>query len=578
MLLVYRHIIRYCSLLIIAFSMIGCAADNFSTEVEEEEVVPGDLVVSINVNLDGNGSSRSRAEAGEVQIPGTADEDSLSHGHLFLQSLDGKGNPVEGQTMYYVKVSLKNGENTFTLKNIDFGKKRIYIAANLSDEQASHFATTANEEYEIPQAMQDNEYGMTQEYARATDIAMFCTEGQILDFIENKLYVFEDPFTLKRLVAKVHVTATTSNTNDIEYCTLAGSMADIGWIRLENVKYLINGLNTKSYLMQKDNNNTPEDPNNTPEDPNFSIENNIQVEDNNINPVGCGDFYFNSIKSISTFESYFAQAGEYDASRIPTSNNNSVVNPYTEGLYCPENTFTLPEDADKKDAFAEYKSDAWPMVTHVIVSAKFTPKRIVVERDLADWVQSPDNISISEAIRTEIKNIITAADNLNDSFKSLCTIECSSEDVAKAVLLSSLKMAGYLKEDDNSQGLPDETYFWNNSKDLPMVFTYGAAKMFSSVSTNTEQFDQFATVPGGVGYYYIYLDNTYSNSTTGDGTASYDRRKDPANSIVERNAYYLVNIKSISGPGDATMKGDNILVNTVKTGWKVGGNAEVVLE
>lgn len=564
MLLVYRHIIRYCSLLIIAFSMIGCAADNFSAEVEEEEVVPGDLVVSINVNLDGNGSSRSRAEDDEVRIPDTADENKLSHGHLFLQNLDDKGNPVEGQTMYYVKVSLKNGENTFKLKNIDFGKKRIYIAANLSDEQASHFATTANAEYEIPLAMKGNGYGMTQEYARKTDIAMFCTESQILDFKENKLYVLE-PFILKRLVAKVHVTATTSDTNGIEYCTLAGSMAGIGWIRLENVKYIINGLNTKSYLMQKYNDNTPEDPN-------FSIENNIHVSDDNINPVEYDeDFYFNSIKSISTFESYFAQAEKYDASRIPTLKNNSVDNPYRGGLYCPENTFELPAVGQKLDAFAEYKSDAWPMVTHVIVSAKFTPKKIVVERSLADWIDNSGNISISEDIRTEIMDKIDAASNLNDSFKSLCTIECSSEEVAQAVLKSSLKMAGYLKEDDNSQGLPDETYFWNDSKDLPKVFTYGAAKIFSRVSTNAEQFDQFATVPDGVGYYFIYLNNT------NDDTAS-DGRKDPANSIVERNAYYLVNIKSISGPGDATMKGDNILVNTVKTGWKVGGNAMVDLE
>ena len=534
--------------------MIGCAADNFSAEVEEEEVVPGDLVVSINVNLDGNGSSRSRAEADE--IPGTTYEKRLSHGHLFLQNLKRDGNPVEGQTMYYVKVSLNEGKNIFKLKNIDFGRKRVYIAANLSDKQASHFATEANTEYDIPN---QKGYNLTEEFARETGIAMFCTESQILDFIENKLYVFEEPFTLKRLVAKVHVTATTSNTNGIEYCTLAGSMAGIGWIRLENVKYLINGLNTKSYLMQKYNKNTPEDPN-------FSIENNIQVQDNNINPENCEDFYFNSIKSISTFESYFAQADKYDASRIPTS----------KGLYCPENTFTLPT-GKILTAFNGYKSDAWPMVTHVIVSAKFTPKKIVVERSLADWVQNRDNISISEAIRKEIKNEITAAGNLNDNFKSLCTIECLSEEVAKAVLLSSLKMAGYLKEDENSQGLPDETYFWNDSKDLPMVFTYGAAKIFSRVSTNAEQFDQFATVPGGVGYYYIYLDNTKSNSTTGDGTASYDR-KNPKNSIVERNAYYLVNIKSISGPGDATMKGDNILVNTVKTEWKDGGNAVVDLE
>ena len=571
MLLVYRHIIRYCSLLIIVFSMIGCAADNFSAEVEEEEVVPGDLVVSINVNLDGNGSSRSSAEDDEVRIPGTADENKLSHGHLFLQNLDDNGNPVEGQTMYYVKVSLKNGENTFKLKNIDFGKKRIYIAANLSDGQASHFATKANTEYDIPNQKGDNltdqkEYNLTEEFARETDIAMFCTKEQQLDFKENKLYELTEPFTLKRLVAKVHVTATTSDTNGIEYCTLAGSMAGIGWIRLENVKYLINGLNTKSYLMQKCNDNTPEDPN-------FSIENNIDVSDNNINPVNCEDFYFNSIKSISTFESYFAQAEKYDASRIPTSNNNSVGNPYTAGLYCPENTFALPTDEQtlKLKAFYDYKSDAWPMVTHLIVSAKFTPKKIVVERSLADWVQIPDNISISEDIRTEIMDKIDAASNLNDSFKSLCTIECSYEEVAKAVLLSSLKKENYLKEDDNSQGLPDETYFWNDSKDLPMVFTYGAAKIFSNVSTNTEQFDQFATVPGGVGYYFIYLNNT------NDDTAS-DGRKDPANSIVERNAYYLVNIKSISGPGDATMKGDNILVNTVKTGWNVGGKAEVVLE
>lgn len=546
--------------------MIGCAADNFSAEVEEEEVVPGDLVVSINVNLDGNGSSRSRAEADEVRIPGTADENRLLHGHLFLQNLKDDGNPVEGQ-MYYVKVSLNEGKNTFKLKNIDFGKKRIYIAANLSDEQASHFATKANTEYDIPNQKGDNltdqkEYNLTEEFARETDIAMFCTKEQQLDFKENKLYKLTDPFTLKRLVAKVHVTATTDASG---YCTLAGPMAGIGWIRLKNVKYLINGLNTKSYLMQKYNT----------EDPNFSIENNIDVSDKNINPVNCEDFYFNSIKSISTFESYFAQAEEYDASRIPTSNNNSVGNPYKKGLYCPENTFALPTGEQTRKAFYDYKSDAWPMVTHVIVSAKFTPKKIVVERSLAEWVQSSGNISISPEIRSEIKSNIEQASDLNDSFKSLCTIECSSEDVAKAVLKSSLKMAGYLKEDDNSQGLPDETYFWNDSKDLPMVFTYGAAKIFSNASTNTEQFDQFATVPDGVGYYYIYLDNT--NSTTGDGTISYDR-KDPKNSIVERNAYYLVNIKSISGPGDATMKGDNILVNTVKTGWKVGGKAEVVLE
>lgn len=565
MLLVYRHIIRYCSLLIIAFSMIGCAADNFSAEVEEEEVVPGDLVVSINVNLDGNGSSRSSAEDDEVRIPGTADENKLSHGHLFLQNLDDNGNPVEGQTMYYVKVSLKNGDNTFKLKNIDFGKKRIYIAANLSDGQASHFATTANTEYDIPN---QKGYNLTEEFARETDIAMFCTEGQQLDFTENKLYELTEPFTLKRLVAKVLVTATTTNTNDIEYCTLAGPMDGIGWIRLENVKYLINGLNTKSYLMQKYINTTPEDPN-------FSIENNIHVSDDNIDPINYQDFYFNSINSVSEYESNFAQAKKYDASRIPMSNNNSVENAYTEGLYCPENTFTLPSDQSKLDAFGKYKSDAWPMITHVIVSAKFTPQRIVVERSLAEWVQSSGNISISQEIRSEIKSNIEQASDLNDSFKSLCTIECSSEDVAKAVLKSSLKMAGYLKEDDNSQGLPDETYFWNEQENLPMVFTYGAAKIFSRTNNNTDQFEQFATVPGGVGYYYIYLDNT--NSTNGSGTASYDR-KDPKNSIVERNAYYLVNIKSFSGPGDATLKGDNILVNTVKAEWKNGGDAVVDLE
>lgn len=565
MLLVYRHIIRYCSLLVIAFSMIGCVADNFSAEVEEDETVPGDLVVSINVNLEGNGSSRSRAEDDEVRISGTDVENKLLHGHLFLQNLDDDGNPVEGQVMYYVKVDLNEGENTFTLKNIDFGKKRIYIAANLSDEQARHFATTANEEYGISK---QNGYSLTEEFARETDIAMFCTEGQQLDFTENKLYELTDPFYLKRLVAKVHVTATTTKTDDIEYCTLAGPMAGIGWIRLENVKYLINGLNTKSYLMQKYINTTPEDPN-------FSIENNIRVSDDNIDPINYQDFYFNSINSVSEYESNFAQAEKYDASRIPVSNNNSVENAYTEGLYCPENTFTLPSDQSKLDAFGKYKSDAWPMITHVIVSAKFTPQRIVVERSLAEWVQSSGNISISQEIRSEIKSNIEQASDLNDSFKSLCTIECSSEDVAKAVLKSSLKMAGYLKEDDNSQGLPDETYFWNEQENLPMVFTYGAAKIFSRTNNNTDQFEQFATVPGGVGYYYIYLDNT--NSTTGSGTASYDR-KDPKNSIVERNAYYLVNIKSFSGPGDATLKGDNILVNTVKTEWKNGGDAVVDLE
>lgn len=572
---IYRNTITLCLLFVIMLMIGGCAADQFSVEdMENDEVVSGNLIVTLNVSIEGKEESDSRSEDNEIRIPGTEMENRLSHGHLFLQDLEENGKPIEGKPMVYINVSLVEGMNEFTLKNIDFGKKRIYIAANLTDSQASHFANYANDTYTIPQEMINTGYNLINKYAHPDDnIAMFCTKSQDIEFLKNGTYQLSETFFLKRIVAKVHVTATTTLENNIEYCNLAGDMVDIGgWIRLNDVKYIVNGLNTKSYLMQVYDNSGGVS---IPSDPNFSIDNNIYISEDNIDPVNYSDFYFHGLKEISDYNQNFVKAEKYDNSRIPVSNNSLVTNPYTKGLYCPENTFTLPSDETKKDAFVKYKSDTWPMVTHVIVSAKFTPKMMVVEKDLSEWISNPGNVTVDEGIRTEIINKINVAPVLNDNLKNLCTLTCISEKVAETVLYCSLKMNNFLKNEINTNGLVENTYFWNTSpNNLPKVFTYGAAKIFSQQTNDAEIFDGFSTVPAGVGYYYIYLDNT--NSTSGSGSAAYDR-KDPTNSIVERNAYYLVNIRSFSGPGDATLKGDNILVHTVKTQWKDGGKAEIEL-
>ena len=118
---------------------------------------------------------------------------------------------------------------------------------------------------------------------------------------------------------------------------------DNGYIKLSDVHYILETTNKKFFPFQKANN----------EDPNFLMSTTLQA--------GYEANFFTAATDVTKGEI----AIQHDVQRIEGSEN-----PYTEGLYCLENTIDV--DGEYSNDF----SDPQKVATYLKVAAKFTPKNI----------------------------------------------------------------------------------------------------------------------------------------------------------------------------------------------------------
>ena len=302
----------------------GCSQDEFVEEQEMQPQIEAQLMLSISLPQIG-----TRA-INEETLSGTAEESKCRKLTLFIMNTD--GTTIQDKT-----VTGEDLENEFLyfIVNTSIGEKYIFVAANMTDEQIKAVKTATDHNPE--QVIKDIKEVTTNYNFVMTGQAV--TEGsnsEIINIEEHKMTRIKA--TLTRVTSKVLVTCTTKENTG--YVNLT---KDNGYIKLSDVHYILETTNKKFFPFQKANN----------EDPNFLMSTTLQA--------GYEANFFTAATDVTKGEI----AIQHDVQRIEGSEN-----PYTEGLYCLENTIDI--DGEYSNDF----NDPQKVATYLKVAAKFTPKNI----------------------------------------------------------------------------------------------------------------------------------------------------------------------------------------------------------
>lgn len=488
------------------------------------------------------------------------------------------------------------------------GLKKVYIGVNLSQKQADCFAD-GNKEYAVPENEKDNYGSLAEEYAPGrgiglveenrgsaytrNDIAMFCTEGHQLTLTEdNDKYSISESFALKRNVAKMLVTCNVVEPQElvegaeqnIKYCVLRKGLEERGWIRQGDVRFLVNGLNRKSYIMQRAT-WISEQQLFYYEDPNKNLKDNISIGDDGI-PVPQylrENFLYHAVQTLNQQSRFYVKTLPYEKDRMPNGLNDETC--YYQGLYCPENTFDLSlTDEATKVILANYNYP-WPMITHVSITAKFTPKDLFVERDMATYIDEMNTKlpELTSGMKDTIKNLIANGSSETTLSDKIVRISSPSEKVSWAILTASLAYYYEVQPDgeiydETKPGFPENTYLSVVGEQGETEFyTYGAARTIAvelekwTENDNPKELASFKAMPRGRGYYYTYVDNRKATDKPADTPPTY------ADGQVERNIYYILTVEAFATPGRTGSEPEYIKVHTRVEAWKDGGSANVEL-
>lgn len=622
-------------LLTIAFvmSVVGCGYDGLvgtQGAVDTPEMMSGEISLTLNLSLNDNGSAtRAGEDDQEVTRPGVdqsgIDENKIHTIYLFFEKLKDDDTSADNGKKKYIRFTNWQGavnqiKVPIDASQLQVGPNRIYVGVNLTEEQAKHFATGDNPPYTIPTAYQNLNYGLSEVYAPGggiglntgypgiytrKDIAMFCTEGQKLVFAKGTMeYSCDVPFVLKRNVAKVLTTCKVADDpvvhgeQGVKYCILQGDLCypgdytdadlrgqDRGWIRQSDVRFLVNALNLKSFIMEKSEWDFDKqkwkymDPNYEGLDQYFTINSSgVPI------PQLKGEFLYNAVQMLNQQSAYYAGTLVHDENRLPEAGKDNSGS-YYAGLYCPENTFTTDQVSDANLLILEEYDYPWPMITHVSITAKFTPRELYVEKEMADWIMNEEDDNVPSEMRRKIKQKVENGREFLtvEGGRTIVIINTDSEKESQAILTASLRRHYAVQEsgiyDHQKKGFPANTYLSVvDEQGYTEFYTYGAARIIAEAAgwkedpddeDNYKQLASFKAMPRGRGYYYTYIDNRKESERNKPVTY--------ADSQVERNMYYILTINSFSSPGRTGSEPEYVKVHTHIKDWKSGGNASVEL-
>jgi len=487
----------------------------------------GSMSLSLRIGIESVDGSRglSRAntddpytgpyDSDDRYATGTTYENTINRLTLFVQDMGEDGNTPGAINFYNIGTEypflpfLSDSENRYLyltrqqLENVSFGKKRIYAAANLSDAQIEAFVNGggADAVYGLP----GRELTIGNDLASDNGMAMFCTQPAEHQYdIDNTEY--KCTFHLRRIAAKVLVTAVTDETGVFAVTGADGDDSPAFKVKMASVSYVVNSLNTSTYLFQHISGNTAIDP--------------------NYEPAPADNFIYNPIYSWVNYSNFFQPVLRYDEKRVP-GGGNTAANVYSEGIYCPENTFPTQSDFLTKD-------DREQQITHVIIRARLIPLRLGILQQLVDFIEGDyrgDNTTLIQRLK-DAKN--SSADG------ELFFFQCKNQDESELI-------RGYSLLYENYTGLTNKAYFCDTEGNF---YTYGAAKYkefgaeYKRGENNTTKFKDMEIHAQGYAYYWTYLGNTGSGKIDKDGE---DTWKD---SQVYRNTYYILHIDRFLKPGN----------------------------
>lgn len=558
------------------WAAIGAAA--CSKEPAAEVPMPDASGFYLDLTLRMADGVQTRAAAPDFpEHPGTSDENRIRSLHLFFEGQD------DTRTALSVDADLTVGSTVRVPLDSPLPEDvTIYLGANLDKAQIDAFVKN-NEASDVtydsdglPNALSPYGTGFSGDTPSLRPIAMFCTRGVApYETGESGKRIWTANFDLKRLVAKVLVTCQ-ADPADPDHAQLnqEKNPSFQGWMHMENIWYMVNSRNRKTYAMQKllpdetDTDANVADPN-----PNLSpyVEAATTTdpdEGQNYSALIDRDFLFVRRTQYLAHAPLFRAVLPFEEERL----SESASEPYTEGIYCPENTFSAPSDAgiiEKLNA----SDRVWRMLTHVSIMARFTPRILRVEYELFDYVANASDELFTDAEKTAIETLRPSGEH---STNEVVRIDCLTKQQAAMVLNASLKKNGIYHEKGESGYFTPDTYFYHEEEatgsDSP-YYTYGAARLNYDAFDKEHPTELGNYVPhlSGYGYYYTYIDNRSENNKS-DAFTFYRHGQ------VERNRYYILTIKSFSNPGSSIVNPNYIEVNTRTIDWLEGGSGEIELE
>ncbi len=436
---------------------------------------------------------------------------------------------------------------------------------------------------------------------------------------DNPLHVVAD---VSRIVAKTHVVAdanefTLSSGEKVQYVSAhknsgahdpdsdGNPYADwIGWIRLSDVKYMPNAINKSSYIfLQK--NEAATGKLSPWKDTNMSLSTGY-FTGNHLDEVKFGnDFLFYSgvtLHAANITDGYPAQVEVYDETKYENTVNGAEGR-YTAGMYCPENYFDTPTGN-----FFDSYDDVIPMVTHIAIAARLTPRKIVVVKDYAakmdEFVKEyannpegtrkkygfgPSDFSTEDITRwREMKEVYfsetTSTDRTVPYREDFLLVRMKSEDDAASLikwsLLANEQWSGSDTDFENGK-YPACTFYVYDTEFDPEGYTdtvwsqrylyLTAGAVASATDTNIRIKTYSVPHVGGWGYYYTYIDQLKLTEVGATTKTPYKA------SQVTRNTYYLLHVANIGYPGGTITRPEYIKANTLPIGWDLEGIGDIDL-
>lgn len=372
------------SIIALALCFGGCSEEEgfYTTPETEGQITVTDntkLILSLHTN---SSSSRSIATG----IEGKTEENSYNSLTLYITDLEDK---IEKAIAFENIANQKSLIIVMDEQGVNLDTpKHIYLVANPKEELEGNIKTAIGRISNISEVTTDGKFLMLGQAESENNKEISFTKG---DYISASV-------TLTRVAAKVLLTTEIEN----------GFVKNVedGFIRQENLRYTLQTTNSHFYYLPKDNN----------ADPNYAMSELITKVGGSFSYISGKEDNFLNRDRWNVTENSGKAVTKYEAGRLEENSKN----PYTEGLYCLENTTSAIGSIEMNNA---EKVNAPKLVTtYLRIAAKVIPNKI-------------DGTTYTEAINAEKK---LASDgtfytylNANEEDKKMCY---SSITTAKDIL------------------------------------------------------------------------------------------------------------------------------------------------
>lgn len=623
--------------------LAGCRDDVISEPQNENEGHIGNVCIRLRMKVDGEsmpGMTRA-ATGGEVipedETPGTDMENAVNSVCLFVYDSnngvmtdyvildENRIAKIMSESGLVVPIDVKDGQGVYVYAVVNPTERMLSLLMSGHTAKDLYMLSYENEYRDVIDEFVPGSAGHQTklESNRSAGIPMTgifraVSNSDSLITIDgphseaNPLEVYVD---VSRIVAKMHLLAVVKEftladhskvkyvcaedqTSRVRETVLSSDYANwIGWIRLSDVRYIPNGMNKSTYIFPY------VDAAGKPADFNMNLMSYVKGNRFDSSVYDYDFVYYDGVSlhrtNISAPDN-MGQAEAFDQTRLDLTGGSDNANRYTRGMYCLENYFDIPSNTD---FFANYSASI-PVVTHLSVAARLTPRNIVVAKDyvaLMDnfvkmYENSPDKLynkygltaaDFSDADVQRWQNVIKdryfSESVLPDVYRSDFRIikalnERDAIDLINWSLMANSLWSGNDADFEKGKYPASTFYVYDTKYDAGTGFvdnvwtqrylylTAGAVNLATDENAAIKTY----SVPhvGGWGYYYTYLDQL--GQTTG-GVTPYTA------SQVMRNVYYLVTVTNFGVPGGTITRPEYIKTNTLPVDWVYGGRSDINL-